>query len=1248
MRFLGKYLGAALVAAAAAPDRVYAVCDNTAPASDATVTCTGADTTGVTALPGSTNVTVNIQQGATVQVTPGNAVTIRDASRVSNNGAVTGTGATPPHNAGINALGSGNTLTNAATGTVTTTGTARHAMAATGANNTLVNDGAIRTTSSDANAMVVSPTGAAESNDNVLTNNGTITTDSGNGDGLTVQRGNRNRLTNTGTINTAGGQASGFFVNGGSNILLNTGAVTTSGDASAAVFMQGDTNTFTNGGSIRTRGANAEAVFANTVSGTFRSTITNQAGGSIVSDQFFAIRGLNGQETLDNAGIIRSETGTAIVMGSATDTIINSGSIFGGNGTALRLDAGNDALTLQTGSSITGIADGGTGTDTLTLQGTGQATNDFVAFETLTIQGADWTLAGTGTFTSTQVARGTLRISGSLTSPVTVQNGATLQVGAAGTTGVLSGNVTNNGALVFDRSDSTTYGGVIASTGSLTQSGTGVLNLTGIGSTSADTFVPRGTLRVDAGASFASINTVIAAGATLDAVGTFGGTAGDDTADIAGVYNGIFDLGAGSDTVTIRNTASGSAAIAQGADADLFDMSGGTIASLSQGAGDDSASVSGGTITDNVDLGDGNDSFALSGGQIVQGFSGGAGADRLTWSSGGIDGVIALGDGNDTLVVDRVLSTLIAAPTQINGDAGSDTLTFDNVAVAGVSRLQGWESVEVVNGSQMTLDGNLSLGDSATGTGAITIDATSTLFAGNGANAVIAAFAGGSLASVVNRGTIDLTHGASGATDTLTIVGNYSAASSLRLDTILGSDNSPSDRLIISAGTASGRTALGIVNAGGLGAATTGDGIPVVLATAGGTTAADAFGLDRAVAAGPFEYLLFRGGSASGTQDNWYLRTHIEPELPPPAPPVEPQSPPASPPAPPTPVPAPAPAPTAIILPPTAVPEISAARIAAAEPIPLYRQEVAVYGSVPPITREAVNAALGTLHTRRGDHKQFGGDGAFSGAWGRALGQDINKRWQGDAEPDYDGTLAGVQAGLDFFNRESASGSHDHAGVFFGYSRIHGDVDGFAVGRLARCGEAELDTYSAGLYWTHVGAKPWYTDIVVMGSSFDGEATSLRGLAIDTDGDGLAASIEGGYPIALSGLLTLEPQAQVIWQRQSLDDAGDAFSSVDFEGSDAFIGRIGARLIGNGAGTVAVQPYLSANVWHTFAGNDSISFDGTSIVTRREGTALEIGAGLSATTGQTLGMYASLSYVTDLDSTKQNTLQANLGIRIAW
>ena len=76
---------------------------------------------------------------------------------------------------------------------------------------------------------------------------------------------------------------------------------------------------------------------------------------------------------------------------------------------------------------------------------------------------------------------------------------------------------------------------------------------------------------------------------------------------------------------------------------------------------------------------------------------------------------------------------------------------------------------------------------------------------------------------------------------TLTAVSYIGQGGTLGLNTFLGADGSPSDRLVVSGGTATGNSLLKITNTTGAGALTTGNGILVVDSINGGTTAAGAF-----------------------------------------------------------------------------------------------------------------------------------------------------------------------------------------------------------------------------------------------------------------------------------------------------------------------------------------------------------------------------------------------------------------------
>jgi outer membrane autotransporter protein len=548
-------------------------------------------------------------------------------------------------------------------------------------------------------------------------------------------------------------------------------------------------------------------------------------------------------------------------------------------------------------------------------------------------------------------------------------------------------------------------------------------------------------------------------------------------------------------------------------------------------------------------------------------------------------------------------------------------------------------------------------------TGNVSIAAGTSLLAGNGANPSITPYPGGPAITVTNAGTIDLTNGGSATANSLTIQGSYVGSNgALLLRTQLGDDSSPSDRLVISGGAASGTTGIGVTNVGGGGAATVQNGIMLVQATNGATTTASAFSLNGgSLSVGAHEYVLFRGGVTSGTADNWYLRSEIiaspmpaiiptptpapgSPSLPLPTPvPLAPTPPTTENPNPPPPV-----EPTPIIQP---APPTPGATAPVAAVIQIYRPEAPAYAVVPLAAHQLALTSLGTFHERQGEQASLSGNGVVSAIWGRVFGQKLDQKWGGTVSPAFDGTQGGFQLGVDLFGKTSDGGKGDHFGVFAGRAWMTGDIRGFALGwNNLTVGRLKLNGTSVGGYWTHVGPGGWYIDAVAMGSWYGGSSLSSRGVGIDTDGKSVTLSLESGYPINLAPGLTFEPQAQIIWQRMMLDNTNDAFSTVDFSTTSAFTGRIGGRLLTSAhIGATRLQPYFKMNLWRDFNAQDSILFGGSdAVVTQRAATAVELGGGLGVQFSSSVSLNATGGYSTAFDHNKREGFQGTIGFRVAW
>ncbi len=683
------------------------------------------------------------------------------------------------------------------------------------------------------------------------------------------------------------------------------------------------------------------------------------------------------------------------------------------------------------------------------------------------------------------------------------------------------------------------------------------------------------------------------------------------------------------------------------------------------------------------------------------------GNDQFKWTNGGqIKSAVLMGDGDDTVLLGDLNESLLSLTPFIDGGLGDDQLTLDKTTSATPSRYIGWESVNLTNHSHFDLAGDFFLGDSATETGEFSIDGSSTLAVTQGS---IRPYTAGQLATLNNAGAIDMTTGSNSATDLLTVHGNYVGnGGQLLLQTVLGDDSSASDKLVVSQGTISGNTQLGVTNLGGLGGLTRQNGIEVVQARNGATSSIDAFALKGSLSAGAYEYYLFKGGVTAGSENNWYLRSSVAAVPPPTVPPVV-TPPPTVPPVvtppptvppvvtpPPTVPPVVTPPPTVppVVTPPPTVPPVvdpdeppvepPTARpvvptelaepaptqltavtsptpaattppiptaVAGADPIPLYRVEVPVYSVVVPAAQLMALQALGTFHERQGEQSLLAETGSVPAGWGRAYGSNLQKSWTGTVSPSFDGSLQGFQIGHDLYGSQTSGGQLQRAGLFVGHTHLQGDVDGFAEGfQDRRSGRVKLDGDHFGAYWTLIDPTGWYVDTVAMWSRLDGDNSSERGVKMDTKGDAVTLSAEAGYPIRVSENWVAEPQVQIINQQIDLDDQNDGISDVSFDSQDYWTGRLGTRLKGRyQADNIPLEPYVRANLWRTFGGYDTVTYDDVDrIKTEHKSSSADIDAGIAAKLTSDISVYGSVGYSFNLDGNDLSGTTGTVGLRMSW
>ena len=100
--------------------------------------------------------------------------------------------------------------------------------------------------------------------------------------------------------------------------------------------------------------------------------------------------------------------------------------------------------------------------------------------------------------------------------------------------------------------------------------------------------------------------------------------------------------------------------------------------------------------------------------------------------------------------------------------------------------------------------------------------------------------------------------------------------------------------------------------------------------------------------------------------------------------------------------------------------------------------------------------------------------------WGRFFGQTLDNHYAAFADPRASGNLSGFQGGIDLLRGSLIAGHSERAGLYGAYGDVNADVDGLVTNAaatayvLTRTGSMNLDAWSAGGYWTHVGPGGWY------------------------------------------------------------------------------------------------------------------------------------------------------------------------------
>lgn len=463
-------------------------------------------------------------------------------------------------------------------------------------------------------------------------------------------------------------------------------------------------------------------------------------------------------------------------------------------------------------------------------------------------------------------------------------------------------------------------------------------------------------------------------------------------------------------------------------------------------------------------------------------------------------------------------------------------------------------------------------------------------------------------------------------------VNHYRGNGTLVLNTRLGDDNSLTDRLVIDGGTAEGRTALRVINAGGTGGYTQ-RGIRLVETLNGGTTGVDAFRLDAAstgyragtatLALNGYDYSLVRGGN-QGVPDDWYLTSTYTPPVEPPVipPTVEPP-----------------------VVPPTVEPPVTPPTV---EPPVIQPPTVAPPEEIvpPPVTPSVSNVSpesgayignqlAGTrlfIHNLR-DRLPISAEGNSvpdeRGLWLRTQGRHDKGMSMSEGRVDMKSDSTLLQLGGDVLQISVLNKGSAHVGIMSGYGTARTDSVSTLVlpGKGTRAqakAKGKMSGYAVGMYATvfenEATRQGGYADAWLQYGRYANHIGSELGRA-DYHSNVWSASLETGYAMtsfaagsALDGLV-MEPNAQFVYSDYRASDAVLQGTRMRSHVNNPWFARAGLRIYPQRE--TGIRPFLETNLLH-YGEKASVQMGSSVLDASLARSMLEMKLGAAGDVGQKL------------------------------
>lgn len=519
-------------------------------------------------------------------------------------------------------------------------------------------------------------------------------------------------------------------------------------------------------------------------------------------------------------------------------------------------------------------------------------------------------------------------------------------------------------------------------------------------------------------------------------------------------------------------------------------------------------------------------------------------------------------------------------------------VTFDAIN----STLNGDISVsDTQNSVAVTLSSGSTLTGAVSQATALTIDNSSSWNMNNSS----------SVGQLTNNGTITFTD--QSKFDTLSVTGDYAGDGGLLvMNSVLGDDTSPTNKLIVGGNVLAGTTQVEINNLGGYGAQTI-EGIQIV--DVGGTSLGS-FAKSGRIVAGAYDYDLVKKG------ESWYLTSQLTPTDPVPdptpspaadpqiTPTVEPENDPASS--------SEAAAQETPTVEPQSDPTPQPAAVPAIQPkiVPVIRPEG---GSYTANLAAANTMFIMRLHDRLGETQfidALSGQTEVTSLWLRQIGG--HNRWRdGSGQLKTQSNRYMTQLGGDVARWSMNGADRWHIGFMAGYAN---DQSATVNGASGYRSQGEVKGYSIGGYATwyanqenHTG--PWL-DSWLQYSWFDNTVSGENLAEENYKSHGITASLEAGYSWKLGQFLGskgtlnewfIQPQAQAVWMGVRADDHQEANGTrISGDGDGNLMTRLGVKTWINSHNARdndkqrEFQPYVALNWLHNTR-NFATAMDGVRV-----------------------------------------------------